>query len=190
MNEKQLLKLFLTEFLPPTGNNRKYPTNNFVAIYDSLYSIFSHYFGIKLEPEEVKEVLYQIYQSSERNMTEAPDPNGEKPERLVQAKKGDTIAFVSSYRGRKLIHEGPNLYFDIPPVELNTLRKSTKKMPPNTKPEVLETIQSARKRVTQFKNKLGLRKVYHSGNLLSGISSCKYLKTFPTSTSHDVKRGR
>ena len=88
-------------------------------------------------------------------MTEAPDPNGEKRERLVQAKKGDTIAFVSSYRGRKLIHEGPNLYFDIPPVELNTLRKSTKKMPPNTKPEVLETIQSARKRVTQFKNKLG-----------------------------------
>ena len=154
MDKKDLLQKFLFELLPPTGNKRNYPSNEFMDIFKSINSIFSHYFGLKFQPEELEKILCKVYQRWERNMTAVPDLYVPSFERFFIAQPGDQIKNPTRRIGGKVLYEGPNLYFDIPPKDLNYIRKSTRKMPPTTKPEVHRIMEVARRKVMLFKESL------------------------------------
>lgn len=133
-SEKDLLNNFIDEFLPPSGNKRKYQTNTMHSIFSSLQRIFFHHSKIELTWEEVvKAFELKGYEFFTANMRRDDETKREyfTPNQGFKAQVG-----INERNGRMKFSDA--FYVNISPVRLSELRKCTVSIQPNANAETIE----------------------------------------------------
>ena len=130
--QKEILDNFIVEFLPKSGNKRKYSTNEIDYVSKAVEWVCMKYFDFKPTPEEVLE----SFETLGYRFLEKKNDNGLKGE-LKNGKK-----ILSKYK-----------YIDVSPILVRNLRLATKSLPPNTKPEKIDEILELKNRINTFKAK-------------------------------------
>ena len=130
--QKEILDNFIVEFLPKSGNERKYSTNEIDYISKAVEWVCMKYFDFKPTPEEVLESFetlgYRFLEKKNDNRLKGELKNGKK--------------ILSKYK-----------YIDVSPILVRNLRLATKSLPPNTKPEKIDEILELKNRINTFKAK-------------------------------------
>ena len=129
---KEILDSFIVEFLPKSGNERKYSTNEIDYVGKAVEWVCMKYFDFKPTPEEVLESFetlgYRFLEKKNDNRLKGELKNGKK--------------IISKYK-----------YIDVSPILVRNLRLATKSLPPNTKPEKIDEILELKNRINTFKAK-------------------------------------
>ena len=130
--QKEILDNFIVEFLPKSGNKRKYSTNEIDYVSKAVEWVCMKYFDFKPTPEEVLESFetlgYRFLEKKNDNRLKGELKNGKK--------------ILSKYK-----------YIDVSPILVRNLRLATKSLPPNTKPEKIDEILELKNRINTFKAK-------------------------------------
>ena len=130
--QKEILDNFIVEFLPKSGNERKYSTNEIDYVSKAVEWVCMKYFDFKPTPEEVLESFetlgYRFLEKKNDNRLKGELKNGKK--------------ILSKYK-----------YIDVSPILVRNLRLATKLLPPNTKPEKIDEILELKNRINTFKAK-------------------------------------
>lgn len=130
--QKEILDNFIVEFLPKSGNERKYSTNEIDYVSKAVEWVCMKYFDFKPTPEEVLESFetlgYRFLEKKNDNRLKGELKNGKK--------------ILSKYK-----------YIDVSPILVRNLRLATKSLPPNTKPEKIDEILELKNRINTFKAK-------------------------------------
>ena len=130
--QKNILDNFIVEFLPKSGNERKYSTNEIDYVSKAVEWVCMKYFDFKPTPEEVLESFetlgYRFLEKKNDNRLKGELKNGKK--------------ILSKYK-----------YIDVSPILVRNLRLATKSLPPNTKPEKIDEILELKNRINTFKAK-------------------------------------
>ena len=130
--QKNILDNFIVEFLPKSGNERKYSTNEIDYVSKAVEWVCMKYFDFKPTPEEVLESFetlgYRFWEKKNDNRLKGELKNGKK--------------ILSKYK-----------YIDVSPILVRNLRLATKSLPPNTKPEKIDEILELKNRINTFKAK-------------------------------------
>lgn len=130
--QKEILDSFIVEFLPKSGNERKYSTNEIDYVSKAVEWVCMKYFDFKPTPEEVLESFetlgYRFLEKKNDNRLKGELKNGKK--------------ILSKYK-----------YIDVSPILVRNLRLATKSLPPNTKPEKIDEILELKNRINTFKAK-------------------------------------
>ena len=130
--QKNILDNFIVEFLPKSGNERKYSTNEIDYVSKAVEWVCMKYFDFKPTPEEVLESFETLgYRSLE--------------------KKNDNRLKGELKNGKKILSKYK--YIDVSPILVRNLRLATKSLPPNTKPEKIDEILELKNRINTFKAK-------------------------------------
>lgn len=133
--QKNILDSFIVEFLPKSGNERKYSTNEIDYVSKAVEWVCMKYFDFKPTPEEVLESFetlgYRFLEKKNDNRLKGELKNGKK--------------ILSKYK-----------YIDVSPILVRNLRLATKSLPPNTKPEKIDEILELKNRINTFKTKHGI----------------------------------
>ena len=133
--QKEILDNFIVEFLPKSGNKRKYSTNEIDYVSKAVEWVCMKYFDFKPTPEEVLESFetlgYRFLEKKNDNRLKGELKNGKK--------------ILSKYK-----------YIDVSPILVRNLRLATKSLPPNTKPEKIDEILELKNRINTFKTKHGI----------------------------------
>ena len=130
--QKEILDSFIVEFLPKSGNERKYSTNEIDYVSKAVEWVCMKYFDFKPTPEEVLESFETLgYRSLE--------------------KKNDNRLKGELKNGKKILSKYK--YIDVSPILVRNLRLATKSLPPNTKPEKIDEILELKNRINTFKAK-------------------------------------
>lgn len=133
--QKNILDNFIVEFLPKSGNERKYSTNEIDYVSKAVEWVCMKYFDFKPTPEEVLESFetlgYRFLEKKNDNRLKGELKNGKK--------------ILSKYK-----------YIDVSPILVRNLRLATKSLPPNTKPEKIDEILELKNRINTFKTKHGI----------------------------------
>ena len=133
--QKNILDNFIVEFLPKSGNERKYSTNEIDYVSKAVEWVCMKYFDFKPTPEEVLESFetlgYRFWEKKNDNRLKGELKNGKK--------------ILSKYK-----------YIDVSPILVRNLRLATKSLPPNTKPEKIDEILELKNRINTFKTKHGI----------------------------------
>ncbi len=130
--QKEILDNFIVEFLPKSGNERKYSTNEIDYVSKAVEWVCMKYFDFKPTPEEVLESFetlgYRFLEKKNDNRLKGELKNGKK--------------ILSKYK-----------YIDVSPILVRNLRLATKSLPLNTKPEKIDEILELKNRINTFKAK-------------------------------------
>ena len=130
--QKEILDNFIVEFLPKSGNERKYSTNEIDYVSKAVEWVCMKYFDFKPTPEEVLESFetlgYRFLEKKNDNRLKGELKNGKK--------------ILSKYK-----------YIDVSPILVRNLRLATKSLPPNTKQEKIDEILELKNRINTFKAK-------------------------------------
>ena len=130
--QKKILDNLLVEFLPKSGNERKYSTNEIDYVSKAVEWVCMKYFGFRPTHEEVLESFetlgYRFLEKKNDNRLKGELKNGKK--------------ILSKYK-----------YIDVSPILVRNLRLATKSLPPNTKPEKIDEILELKNRINTFKAK-------------------------------------
>ena len=133
--QKKILDNFIVEFLPKSGNERKYSTNEIDYVSKAVEWVCMKYFDFKPTPEEVLESFetlgYRFLEKKNDNRLKGELKNGKK--------------ILSKYK-----------YIDVSPILVRNLRLATKTLPPNTKSEKIDEILDLKNRINTFKTKHGI----------------------------------
>ena len=126
--QKEILDSFIVEFLPKSGNERKYSTNEIDYVSKAVEWVCMKYFNFRPTSEEVLESFdtlgYRLLEKKNDNRF-----------------KGQLDKFK---------------YVDVSPILVRNLRLAIKTLPPNTKPEKLDEISELKNRINTFKAKHGI----------------------------------
>lgn len=130
--QKEILDNFIVEFLPKSGNERKYSTNEIDYVSKAVEWVCMKYFGFRPTPEEVLESFetlgYRLLEKKNDNRLKGQLKNGKK--------------ILSMFK-----------YVDVSPILVRNLRLATKTLPPNTKFEKINEILELKNRINTFKTK-------------------------------------
>ena len=125
---KEILDSFIVEFLPKSGNERKYPTNEIDYVSKAVEWACMKHFGFRPTPEEVLE----SFESLGYQLLEKKNDN-----RL----KGQLDKFK---------------YVDVSTSHVKKLRLAIKKLPPNTNLEKINEMSELKNRIYTFKTKYSI----------------------------------
>lgn len=129
---KEILDSFVVEFLPKSGNERKYSTNEFDYVSKAIEWVCMKYLGFRPTPEEVLESFetlgYQLLEKKNDNRLKGQLINGNN--------------ILSKFK-----------YVDVSPILVRNLRLTTKTLPPNTNPKKLDEISDLRNQIECFRSK-------------------------------------
>ena len=128
MKLKEILDSFIVEFLPKSGNERKYPTNEIDYVSKAVVWVCMKHFGFRPTPEEVLE----SFESLGYQLLEKKNDN-----RL----KGQLDKFK---------------YVDVSTSHVKKLRLAIKKLPPNTNLEKINEMSELKNRIYTFKTKYSI----------------------------------
>lgn len=126
--QKEILDSFIVEFLPKSGNERKYPTNEIDYVSKAVEWVCMKHFGFRPTPEEVLE----SFESLGYQLLEKKNDN-----RL----KGQLDKFK---------------YVDVSTSHVKKLRLAIKKLPPNTNLEKINEMSELKNRIYTFKTKYSI----------------------------------
>ena len=126
--QKEILNHFIVEFLPKSGNERKYSTNEIDYVSKAVEWVCMKYFGFRPTSEEIlnsfETLGYQLLEKKNDN-------------RL----KGQLDKFK---------------YVDVSTSHVKKIRLAIKKLPPNTNLEKINEISELKNRIDTFKTKYGI----------------------------------
>lgn len=130
--QKEILTNFVVEFLPKSGNERKYSTNEFDYVSKAIEWVCMKYLGFRPTPEEVLECFetlgYRLLEKKNDNRLKGQLINGKN--------------IPSKFK-----------YVDVGPILVRNLRLTTKTLPPNTNPKKLDEISDLRNQIECFRSK-------------------------------------
>lgn len=130
--QKEILNSFVVEFLPKSGNERKYSTNEFDYVSKAIGWVCMKYLGFRPTSEEVLESFenlgYQLLEKKNDNRLKGQLINGKN--------------ILSKFK-----------YVDVSPILVRNLRLTTKTLPPNTNPKKLDEISDLRNQIECFRSK-------------------------------------
>ena len=130
--QKEILTNFVVEFLPKSGNERKYSTNDFDYVSKAIEWVCMKYLGFRPTPEEVLECFetlgYRLLEKKNDNRLKGQLINGKN--------------IPSKFK-----------YVDVSPILVRNLRLTTKTLPPNTNPKKLDEISDLRNQIECFRSK-------------------------------------
>lgn len=126
--QKKILHNFIVEFLPKSGNERKYSTNEIDYVSKAVEWVCMKHFGFRPTPEEVLE----SFETLGYRLLEKKNDN-----RL----KGELNKFK---------------YIDVSTSHVKKLRLAIKKLPPNTNFEKINEMSELKNKIDTFKTKYGI----------------------------------
>ncbi len=128
-DKAKALDAFLTTFLPPQNNKRKYRNNELDSIHSTLNPIFKKYLGIELGYVDLMEAFARNgYTEFEMYSLYNPDV---KASRMTTKEKGKPIK--QGTMGTKGIETYDNyICFNVSASQVKALDKTISKLPPNT----------------------------------------------------------
>lgn len=133
--QKEILNNFVVEFLPKSGNERKYSTNEFDYVSKAIEWVCMKYLGFRPTSEEVLESFetlgYQLLEKKNDNRLKGQLINGNN--------------ILSKFK-----------YVDVSPIPVRNLRLATKTLPSNTNPKKIDEISELKNRIEIFKSKNGI----------------------------------
>ena len=130
--QKEMLNSFVVEFLPKSGNERKYSTNEFDYVSKAIEWVCMKYLGFRPTSEEVLESFETLGY------------------RLLE-KKNDNRLKGQVINGKNILSKFK--YVDVSPILVRNLRLTTKTLPPNTNPKKLDEISDLRNQIECFRSK-------------------------------------
>ena len=130
--QKEILNSFVVEFLPKSGNERKYSTNEFDYVSKAIEWVCMKYLGFRPTSEEVLESFETLGY------------------RLLE-KKNDNRLKGQVINGKNILSKFK--YVDVSPILVRNLRLTTKTLPPNTNPKKLDEISDLRNQIECFRSK-------------------------------------
>jgi len=135
MNKDELLQGFITEFLPPQNNKRKYSTNEIRSIQNSLNKVLFKFFGFRISIVDLIQIL---------------DDSGYKPfeKVLEQGKEMSTKDLVDG-----TMYTAPGggyLHYNVSPVRLRLLSQTSAKLPPNANLEKVKEVEKIKEQVQKW----------------------------------------
>lgn len=133
--QKEILNNFVVEFLPKSGNERKYSTNEFDYVSKAIEWGCMKYLGFRPTSEEVLESFETLGY------------------RLLE-KKNDNRLKGQVINGKNILSKFK--YVDVSPIPVRNLRLATKRLPPNTNPKKIDEISELKTRIEIFKTKNGI----------------------------------
>ena len=133
--QKEILNNFVVEFLPKSGNERKYSTNEFDYVSKAIEWVCMKYLGFRPTSEEVLESFETLGY------------------RLLE-KKNDNRLKGQVINGKNILSKFK--YVDVSPISVRNLRLATKRLPPNTNPKKIDEISELKTRIEIFKTKNGI----------------------------------
>lgn len=133
--QKEILNNFVVEFLPKSGNERKYSTNEFDYVSKAIEWVCMKYLGFRPTSEEVLESFETLGY------------------RLLE-KKNDNRLKGQVINGKNILSKFK--YVDVSPIPVRNLRLATKRLPPNTNPKKIDEISELKTRIEIFKTKNGI----------------------------------
>lgn len=133
--QKEILDNFIVEFLPKSGNERKYSTNEFDYVSKAIEWVCMKYLGFRPTPEEVLESFetlgYRLLEKQNDNRLKGQLMNGKN--------------ILSKFK-----------YVDVGPIPVRNLRLATKTLPSNTNSKKIDEISELKTRIEIFKTKNGI----------------------------------
>ena len=133
--QKEVLSDFILEFLPKSGNERKYSTNEFDYVSKAVEWVCMKYLGFRPSPDEVLESFetlgYRLLEKKNDNRLKGQLING--------------MNILSIFK-----------YVEVSPILVRNLRLATKTLPPNTNPKKIDEISELKTRIEIFKSKNGI----------------------------------
>tara|TARA_R110001592_G_scaffold211976_1_gene464062 strand:+ start:6128 stop:6580 length:453 start_codon:yes stop_codon:yes gene_type:complete len=146
-NKKQILKKFILEFFTPTGNKRKNSGNELNYLHSTLDRVFIQNFGFNLDRAIVATTFtklgFQVFQMNSTFNSET--------KRVVPSKDGEFNDM--STNGSKRF-EAPFTYFDISPVTVRLLMKTTAKLSDNTNESKKIETRNMKQKIEELKKRL------------------------------------
>ena len=126
--QKKILDNFIVEFLPKSGKERKYSTNEIDYVSKAVEWVCMKHFGFRPTPEEVLE----SFETLGYRLLEKKNDNGLKGE-------------LNKFK-----------YIDVSTSHVKKLRLAIKKLPPNTNLEKINEMSELKNRIDTFKTKYGI----------------------------------
>lgn len=133
--QKEVLSDFILEFLPKSGNERKYSTNEFDYVSKAIEWVCMKYLDFRPTSEEILESFETLGY------------------RLLE-KKNDNRLKGQVINGKNILSKFK--YVDVSPIPVRNLRLATKRLPPNTNPKKIDEISELKTRIEFFKTKNGI----------------------------------
>lgn len=139
----KVLEKFILEFLPNSGNNRKYNTNELSFVEQTISNVFLKLFGIKIKGDEIikafEELDYVIHFRKDNSMGE--DVFIQK----LKIIKGKAIP-ISGYEE----NDASLIHFQVKGPDVKNLSRILKTLPPNTSEEKLKKSNELREKLSLF----------------------------------------
>lgn len=130
--QKEVLSDFILEFLPKSGNERKYSTNEFDYVSKAIEWVCMKYLDFRPTFEEILESFETLGY------------------RLLE-KKNDNRLKGQVINGKNILSKFK--YVDVSPIPVRNLRLATKTLPSNTNPKKLDEISDLRNQIECFRSK-------------------------------------
>lgn len=151
-NQKILLENFILEFLPPTGNQRKYSGNELDYITRTLAKVFIQKFGFKLTKEEVAYCFFKLgYQIFDKNGVFDSNTKKIKPTNEDEGRFLTLDCFT---------------YFNISPKSMRQLMLTTSKLSEIINSEKFSNTEKMKFKLEKFKNKIIYNNVVLKNDIL------------------------
>ena len=130
--QKEILNNFIVEFLPKSGNERKYSTNEFDYVSKAIEWVCMKYLDFRPTSEEILESFETLGY------------------RLLE-KKNDNRLKGQLINGKNILSKFK--YVEVSPILVRNLRLATKTLPPNSNPKKIDEISELKTRIETFKTK-------------------------------------
>lgn len=150
IKNKQTLLRFILEFLPPTGNKRKYAGNELEVVHGTLSKLFKKHFNFTFNFDELlqcfEELNYNIYTKqgvwdSEKKDIK-PSSTGNETKILIRGNER-----VNTY----IQNDAAYIYIDISASKVRDFSRTLLKLPEHTNSQKLRDQQELLREIEQFK---------------------------------------
>ncbi|MEZ7498189.1 hypothetical protein QO200_05490 [Flavobacterium sp. Arc3] len=139
-NKKKLLENFIIEFLPPTGNKRKYSGNELDYITRTLDKVFIQNFGFNLSKEEIADCFSRLnYEIFDKIGILDYEKKRIKPAFIDESNTSLPIQFI---------------YFEISPKTMRQLMLTTSQLSEITNSKKTDDTEKMKIKLELFKNKI------------------------------------
>lgn len=143
VEKQQILEKFITFFFEPTGNKRKNSGNELDYVSATLNRVFKQNFGFNLDRKTIKMTFlnlgFQVFYLNAKYDPETkkylPSINGEITEKQIYDNEP----------------ESPYTYFDIEPIVVRYLKKTTSKLPKTTNSVKYSETEKMKLKIEEFK---------------------------------------
>jgi hypothetical protein len=142
-NQKEILKLFIGQFLPKRGTKRKNSGNEMEYIGTALNLVFKKNFGFNLDRQSILGAFEELdYEVFTKNAEWHPEPKEYKP-----SLKGNSVRVGDVYSDNNAAY----VYVDIEPLTIRLLMLTAKTLPVNTNQSKVDAAKEMGKRIELFK---------------------------------------